>query len=201
MKRLGSIAIAVVMGTIVSGLGSGSAIAIPSICDSIAGNLVANCGFETGTFSSWTQSGNTGSTDTDGDIHSGNFGAEFGPVGSLGFITQNLSTTVGGTYDLAFWLQNDSGTPVNHFEAAWNGVIIFALDDSPAFSYTLFTFPVTATSASTPLQFGFRHDPSFFLFDDVSVVGAAVAAVPGPSSLLLIGSGLAGLAILWRRRS
>jgi len=201
MKRLGSIAIAVVMGAIVSGLGSGSAIAIPSICDSIAGNLVANCGFETGTFSSWTQSGNTGSTDTDGDIHSGSFGAEFGPIGSLGFITQNLSTTVGGTYDLAFWLQNDSGTPVNHFEAAWNGVIIFALDDSPAFPYTLFTFPVTATSASTPLQFGFRHDPSFWDFDDVSVAAAAAAAVPGPSSLLLIGSGLAGLAIWWRRRS
>jgi len=201
MKRLGFIAIAVVMGAIVSGLGSGSAIAIPSICDSIAGNLVANCGFETGTFSSWTQSGNTGSTDTDGDIHSGSLDAEFGPIGSLGFITQNLSTTVGGTYDLAFWLQNDSGTPVNHFEAAWNGVIIFALDDSPAFSYTLFTFPVTATSASTPLQFGFRHDPSFWDFDDVSVAAAAAAAVPGPSSLLLIGSGLAGLAIWWRRRS
>ena len=201
MKRLGSIAIAVVMGAIVSGLGSGSAIAIPSICDGIAGNLVANCGFETGTFSSWTQSGNTDFTGTNGNVHSGNFGAEFGPQLTLGFITQNLSTTVGGTYDLAFWLQNDSGTPVNHFEAAWNGVIIFALDDSPAFSYTLFTFPVTATSASTPLQFGFRHDPAFWDFDDVSVVAAAAAAVPGPSSLLLIGSGLAGFAIWWRRRS
>ena len=70
MKRLGSIAIAVVMGAIVSGLGSGSAIAIPSICDSIAGNLVANCGFETGTFSSWTQSGNTDFTGTNGNVHS-----------------------------------------------------------------------------------------------------------------------------------
>ena len=202
MKRLGCIAIAVVMGAIVSGLGSGSAIAIPSICDSIAGNLVANCGFETGTFSSWTQSGNTDFTGTNGNVHSGNFGAEFGPQLTLGFITQNLSTTVGGTYDLAFWLQNDSGTPVNHFEAAWNGVIIFALDDSPAFPYTLFTFPVTATTASTPLQFGFRHDPSFWNFDDVSVAGLArPSAVPGPSSLLLIGSGFAGLATWWRRRS
>src|SRR5437762_14133373 len=89
MKRLGSIAIAVVMGAIVSGLGSGSAIAIPSICDGIAGNIVANCGFETGTFASWTQSGNTGFTavGTIG-VNSGNFAASFGPVGSLGFIDQ-----------------------------------------------------------------------------------------------------------------
>ena len=58
MKRFGSIAIAVVMGAIVSGLGSGSAIAIPSICDGIAGNIVSNCGFESGDFTSWTRSGN-----------------------------------------------------------------------------------------------------------------------------------------------
>ena len=113
MKRLGSIAIAVVMGAIVSGLGSGSAIAIPSICDGIAGNIVANCGFETGTFASWTQSGNTNFTGVAGvDVaNSGNFGALLGPPSSLGFITQNLSTTAGGTYDLEFFLRSDGGTP------------------------------------------------------------------------------------------
>ena len=66
----------------------------------------------------------------------------------------------------------------------------------------MFTFPVTASTASTPLRFEFRDDPGFFFFDDVSVVGlAGPSAVPGPSSLLLIGSGLAGLAIWWRQRS
>jgi len=204
MKRLGSIAIAVVMGAIVSGLGSGSAIAIPSICDGIAGNIVANCGFETGTFASWTQSGNTGFAGVSGGgvENSGDFGAFFGPVGSLGFITQNLPTTAGGTYDLEFWLRNLNGNPTNRFQASWDGVIIFSFDNAPASPYTMYTVAgLTASSASTPLQFGFRHDPSFWYFDDVSVVGAAAAAVPGPSSLLLIGSGLAGLAILWRRRS
>ena len=204
MKRLGSIAIAVVMGAIVSGLGSGSAIA--TICEAVPGNLVSNCGFETGDFTSWTQSGNTVFDGVSGGTraNSGSFGAFFGAVSSLGFITQNLSTTVGGTYDLAFFLEADAGTP-NRFQASWDGAIISALtiNNTPGFPYTLFTFAgLTASTASTPLQFGFRHDPSFFAFDDVSVVGlAGPSTVPGPSSLLLIGSGLAGLAIWWPRRS
>ena len=37
----------------------GSAAAAPSICNAIPGNLIVNCGFETGNFSRWTQSGNT----------------------------------------------------------------------------------------------------------------------------------------------
>src|SRR5437763_14670365 len=119
MKRLGSIAIAVVMGAIVSGLGSGSAIAIPSICDGIAGNIVANCGFETGTFASWTQSGNTGFAGVSGGgvENSGDFGAFFGPVGSLGFITQNLPTPAGGPYALASSPRNFSGHPTHRLLA------------------------------------------------------------------------------------
>src|SRR5437773_9486438 len=155
MKRLGSIAIAVVMGAIVSRLGSGSAIAIPSICDSIAGNLVANCGFETGTFSSWTQSGNIqGVVAVAVGGNSGSYGALLAPIGSLAFIAQDLSTTAGGTYDLAFHLQADAETP-NRFQASWDGTIISALtiNDTSGFPYTLFTFAgLTASSASTPLH-------------------------------------------------
>jgi hypothetical protein len=47
---------------ILSGFGSAPAMAIPSQCDAIAGNLVTNRGFETGDFSGWTLTGNGGFT-------------------------------------------------------------------------------------------------------------------------------------------
>ena len=202
MKRVGLIAIAIaaVMGAIVSGLGTGSAIALPSSCDSSPGNRVGNCGFETRDFTKWTQSGNTGFTDTNGLAHSGIVGVEFGPVGSLGFIDQALTTGVGGAYYVSFWLSNLSSSGPNRFEVSWDGALLFSLTDTPAFSYVEFEFTVPASKASTDLRFGFRHDASYFHFDDVVVMGG-VPAVPGPSSLLLIGSGLGGLAIWWRRRS
>ena len=41
------------------GLWSGSQAVASSLCDALAGNLVVNCGFETGNFTAWTIGGNT----------------------------------------------------------------------------------------------------------------------------------------------
>ena len=175
--------------------------AAPSECDAVAGNLVVNCGFETGTFAGWIRTGqqdNTSVTSAAVNVHSGNFAARFGQVGGLGFITQNLVTVPGESYDLSFWLKNDGGSP-NEFRASFNGVPLVDLTNQSVFPYTHFTFTgLTATGASTALQFGFRQDPSFFDFDDVSVIGA-IAQVPEPGSLALIALALAGLST-WRRR-
>src|ERR1700730_10015968 len=68
-------------------------------------NIVTNGGFETGDFTGWTQSGNTGFTGVDTDsAHSGNFGAFSGPTGSEGFLSQTLNTVAGMAYDLSFFL-------------------------------------------------------------------------------------------------
>jgi len=56
-----------------------------------------NCGFETGDFTGWTQSGNTGFTSVTGSFggiapNSGNFPACMGPVGSDGLLSQTFGT-------------------------------------------------------------------------------------------------------------
>src|SRR5215831_8056320 len=72
-----------------------------SQCDGVDGNLVANCGFETGDFTAWTQSGDLSFTGVAAGFgHSGTFGAFLGPVNDQGMLTQTLPTTAGGTYTL-----------------------------------------------------------------------------------------------------
>lgn len=143
----------------------------PSACDMQPGNLVMNCGFETGQFPPWVPSGDLTFTGISEAVrHTGNFGVFNGPVGGLGgFLTQTLVTTPGQGYDLSFWLRNQ-GRP-NRYTVSWNGVIVRDVTDVGDFGYMQVTIPnLIATGASTVLQFGFRNDPNFFWFDDVVVV-------------------------------
>src|SRR5581483_9024216 len=90
-----------------------------------ATNIVANGGFETGDFTGWTQTGNTS---FDGvqcpgpgpAVAAGNCSAFFGPVGSNGGITQNLSTVAGNAYQVDFDVLFDGGTP-SFFSATFGG--------------------------------------------------------------------------------
>jgi hypothetical protein len=138
-------------------------------CARVAGNLVANCGFETGNFAGWTRSGDSGFTSIDAiAAHSGSFGLNIGPTGALGFIAQTLATKAGGSYSLCYWLSNEGG-PANRFQVSWGGTIIRDDSNLSVFPYTQSCIDVVATSDSTELKFGFLQVPSFFHFDDVSV--------------------------------
>lgn len=141
-------------------------------------NIVVNGGFETGDFTGWSLSGNTVFTFIDGgSAQTGSYGVFTGPLGSWGYITQTLSTVPGKTYELEYWLANSDYGP-NGFQIRWAGQIVGAsLVDSPPFAFKRFKVTgLIATGTTTTLTFAFQHDPSFFSFDNVSVVANEVPA-------------------------
>jgi len=104
----------------------GTAVAVAVLLWGVAGpayaDLVQNGSFQTGDFTDWSVTGNTGFTGVDlGNGPTGQNTAYLGPVGSQGFLMQqNLATNVGDSYSFSFYLYSDGGTP-NNFSAAFAG--------------------------------------------------------------------------------
>jgi len=162
-------------------------------------NLVANGSFETGDFTGWTLTGNTGFTGVEcpgvgfagpGD---GACDAFLGPVGSNGTLSQILTTIPGRFYTIRFDFQPDGGQ-TSFFSAVWDAQpALFSVTNPPASPYQVLSFTALATTPTTSLSFNFRDDPGFLKLDSVSV------QVPEPGTVALLGIGMAVL-LSWRRR-
>lgn len=182
---------------------AGAAMALVASVSANAAELVTNGGFETGDLSGWTHSGGFAGVQCPGPsfaVNSGNCSYFDGNIGANSVLSQIVATVSGQSYDYSFWLQSDGRTP-NSFTASLGGVVLASLSNVAAAGYTHFAGTVVAASSNATLSFGFRNDPGFLFFDDVSLVSGA-AAIPEPASwaLMLAGFMGAGAAIRANRR-
>jgi hypothetical protein len=188
-------------------------------CGSIAGNLVANCGFETGSFSSWTLSGNDvpgeegnlygveGVDPFDGiSPNSGNSQAFIGDlVANSTTLQQMINTTATDMYAVTFYVAQDTAigtqpTESNGLSASFGGISLVSQTGIPVEGYTKYSILVTATSSSSALTLTFGNDLGEFLVDDVSVVDLTpVAATPEPPAWTFMLVGIMGSVLLWKR--
>jgi len=168
-------------------------------------NLLTNGSFETADFTGWTTGGNfidtfvvSGPFSHYSSAEDGQFYAVLGPVGSDGTLSQTFATTVGAHYTFSFWFASVGDNP-SDFTASWDSTAVLGPLTNPntGVTWTEFSFTEIGTGSDS-ITFSFRDDPAYMALDNVSVSGASTT--PEPGSLMLLGSGLLGVAGVVRRK-
>jgi PEP-CTERM motif len=188
------------------------------VCSGVAGNIVANCGFENGVYSS-TLSGNTNAgvpnswtpdaafdlepsfNHAAGGGYSGSYQLSIGnydyqPVPTL---SQGLTDVSGTTYSGSLFVDyggGQGGDSAAYFDVLINGADVVAVNDTPANGFHEYTFSFVGTGSDVLALTG-NTDPSEWYVDSI-VIASSVASTPEPSSLLLLGTAAGPL--MWLRR-
>jgi hypothetical protein len=190
---------------LLAGAAVAAAVAFTGAAAHASTELVTNGSFETGDFTGWTQFGNTGFTGVNGVFGGvaptdGADQASFGPVGSTGGITQNVTTILGDIYLLSFDVANLGGAP-NYFDVGIGSLShIRQFTDAAPFSYTHVSQLFAANASNMALTFTFQQNPSYYLLDHVSVTHAGGGDVPEPAVWALMLGGFFGTGAALRRR-
>jgi hypothetical protein len=194
---------------IVSLVGMGVARA-DDACSSVAGNLVTNCGFETGDFTGWSATDSSGNSFVNGfNVYSGDNAAWLGPMDTTGTLSQSIATNPGDVYAITFAVANDTSPSTgytNNFTAYFGGDLLIGGGGPYSQSaYEDFTFDVAATSSSSLLNFISENDAGYWDLDSISVVDLTgppppPPSTPEPGSIALLGTGLLAIAGAARRR-
>jgi len=172
-------------------------------CGAYGGNIIVNGGFETTYLDGWTYNPQQWFTNF-ANVHSGNWNADttcaWPQCLSLGnpqtaYLYQDVPTTPGQTYTLSFfWSPGPlSGSPSSsELKVLWGDptqpsltTVVDLLTSTGTLAYSQYVGTVTATSATSRIEFLGRQDAAALYLDDVSLEESSIPE-PGSFSLLVL---------------
>jgi hypothetical protein len=180
------------------------------------GGIIQDGGFETASFATyspgpigdgWNVTEGTitilNNSELEGTSHGGSQFVDLDPYASVNGLSQTIGTTAGDTYQITFWLSDDTGG--NSFQASFGATTLVneTTPDLGLGTYTELVYDTTASGVSTALlftgQYLHRGSSVGTVIDDVSVTD--IGATPEPATCGMIGAALSLLGLWSLRRN